>query len=179
MAAASLMNWGCYDLDYLFTLTGWQLRPRLVLAQTWSVPEQLAGNVAPGSDAETHYAAFVQCDDGIVFTFERGEYMPTRTEQAWQVSGTRGTLQLNMLAADKAQLQFDEATAEAGVTSHIVWEGSDVHDTIMCHPVTDFADAILEERPPATDLHRSLQLMRLTDAIYASVASGQAVKITD
>lgn len=172
-----LMNWGCYDLDYLFTLTGWQLRPHTVLAQAWQVPPQLADNVAPGSDAETHFAAFVQCADDILLTFERGEYMPARTELAWQISGTRGTLQLQMLSAEKPQLVFDEATAVAGVTSDVVWEGSDCNDTTMSGPVLDFADAILDNHPPATDLTRSLQLMRLTDAIYASATSGQAVTL--
>ena len=61
-----LANWGCYDLDYLLGLTGWSLRPRLVLAQTWKVPPQFEAHVAPGSDAETHFAAFVLCEGGTV-----------------------------------------------------------------------------------------------------------------
>ena len=32
-----LVNWGCYDLDYLLGLTGWRLQPRHVLAQTWQI----------------------------------------------------------------------------------------------------------------------------------------------
>ena len=179
MEAASSLNWGCYDLDYLFFLTGWQLRPQSVLARAWTVPPQLAGNIAPGSDAETHFAAFIPCADDILLTFERGEYMPARTEFAWQISGTQGTLQLHMLPEEKEQLVFDEATADAGVTSRVVWEGTDSYDTIMHASVLDFTDAILDHRPPATDLTRSLQLMRLTDAIYASAASGQAITLTE
>ena len=34
-----LVNWGCYDLDYLLGITGWQLKPQTVFAQTWTVPQ--------------------------------------------------------------------------------------------------------------------------------------------
>ncbi len=30
-----LMNWGCYDLDYILGITGWKLEPEEVLARTW------------------------------------------------------------------------------------------------------------------------------------------------
>jgi predicted dehydrogenase len=174
-----LMNWGCYDLDYLFTLLDWQLRPRTVLAQTWPVPPQLEPNVAPNSDAETHFAAAITCEDGIYMTFERGEYMPARKETAWQISGTLGTLQLQMLPSETVQLLFDEAHATTGCASRVVWEGSDAGDIILNAPVRDFADAILDGREPATNLERSLQLMRLTDAIYASAACHAPVTVTD
>ena len=36
-AGGILTNWGCYDLDYLMTITGWALRPRQALAATWGV----------------------------------------------------------------------------------------------------------------------------------------------
>jgi len=46
-----LVNWGCYDLDYLLGITGWMIEPRLALARTWGVPETFAAYAAPGSDA--------------------------------------------------------------------------------------------------------------------------------
>ena len=49
-----LVNWGCYDLDYLLGISGWRLRPQTVLAQSWRVPATFADTVAPASDAETH-----------------------------------------------------------------------------------------------------------------------------
>ena len=69
-----LMNWGCYDLDYLLGLCGWKLKPKLVLAQTWPVAPELLSHVAPGSDAETHFAAIIRCEGGEMITFERAEY---------------------------------------------------------------------------------------------------------
>ena len=42
-----LVNWGVYDMDYLLGITGWKLRPRTVLAQTWPIPPQLASYVVP------------------------------------------------------------------------------------------------------------------------------------
>ncbi|MCX7643346.1 MAG: Gfo/Idh/MocA family oxidoreductase, partial [Armatimonadetes bacterium] len=49
-----LMNWGCYDLDYLLSLFNWQLKPKWVMANMWTVPPPFEPHVAPGSDAETH-----------------------------------------------------------------------------------------------------------------------------
>ena len=37
-----LVNWGCYDLNYLLGITGWAIEPRLALARTWGVPEPSA-----------------------------------------------------------------------------------------------------------------------------------------
>ena len=47
-----LVNWGCYDLDYLLGITGWALKPETVFAQTWTIPPQLESHIAPESDAE-------------------------------------------------------------------------------------------------------------------------------
>ena len=43
--------------------------------------------------------------------------------------------------------------------------------------VEDFALAIRENRPPATGLEQALTMMQITDAIYQSAHSGQAVDV--
>jgi predicted dehydrogenase len=73
-----MMNWGCYDLDYLLGLTGWTLRPKLVLGKTWTVPPTYASFIAPGSDAETHVTAIILCVSGEVIHYERSEYASAR-----------------------------------------------------------------------------------------------------
>ena len=37
-----LVNWGCYDLDYLFGLLDFRLTPRVALARTWPIGQPFA-----------------------------------------------------------------------------------------------------------------------------------------
>lgn len=174
-----LMNWGCYDLDFLLSVTGWSLRPRLVLAQIWTIPPQLAGNAAPGSDAETHVAAQIRCDDDIAITYERGEYMAAQEESSWQIIGTRGSLCLTMGPAANKKICFDSASADQGMQSKTIWEGQE--DTLwhLVHegPVNDFAQSILGHRAPKTGLEQALVIQQISDAIYTSSAKRKAIAI--
>lgn len=172
-----LVNWGCYDLDYLLGLTGWSLKPRVVLAQVWTVPPQFESHIAPGSDAETHYIAYIRCDGGTVISIERSEYSPAADEHAWRIVGTRGSLRLQMTPTKGKKVYHDDSTTESGVTSKVIWEGDDDWQAMHAGPVQDFAAAIRENRPPRTGLEQALVLQQITDAIYASAQTGAAVTI--
>jgi UDP-N-acetyl-2-amino-2-deoxyglucuronate dehydrogenase len=178
-AGGILANWGCYDLDYLLGLTGWILKPRLVLAQTWTVPPQFQSHLPPGSDAETHAVALIRCEDGAVIALERGEYMAARSDAAWEIIGTAGSLRLNMLPAERKQLVFDEGTATDGVASRVIWEGDEDASLTRRGPVEDFAAAIRTGHPPKTTLEQALVVQQITDAIYAAAEQGKAVEIAD
>ncbi|MBH04838.1 MAG: hypothetical protein CMJ20_00805 [Phycisphaeraceae bacterium] len=52
--------------------------------------------VAAGSDAESHYTAFVQCEDDVVISIERGEFPSSQTDMAWQIMGADASLCLPM-----------------------------------------------------------------------------------
>jgi len=172
-----LMNWGCYDLDYLLGITGWSLKPQTVFAQTWTVPPQLEPHIAPGSDAETYFTALIRCEGGTILSLERGEYMPIQTEAAWQIIGTKGSLRLTMTSATPKLLFHDEATAEQGLVSQTLWEGEEDLSRIHTGPVTDFAAAIREQRLPKTTLEQALVVQQISDAIYASAQRGTAVEM--
>ena len=174
-----LMNWGCYDLDYLLSITGWTLRPRLVLGQTWTIPPQLAENAAPGSDAETHLAALIRCDGDAAITYERGEYMAVQSESSWQIIGSGGSLRLTMGPAARKMIHFDSAGAEKGMQSRVIWEGDEEPQWDLVHggPVNDFAGAILDKRAPRTGLEQALLIQGISDAIYASALKGKAVAV--
>lgn len=164
-----LMNWGCYDLDYLLGIAGWGLTPRLALAQTWTVAPHLAeGRVAPGSDAETHVAALVLFNDGVVLNYERAEFFAGATEEGWQIVGTKGSLRLRMVALENAEILHDESTGEGGVKSTTLWKGNLDMATIHAGPLTDFVAAIREGRRPRTSLKEALIVQKITDAIYRS-----------
>jgi len=172
-----LVNWGCYDMDYLLGITGWSLKPLKAFAQTWTIPPQFESHIAPGSDAETYYTAMVLCEGGTIFQIERGEYMPAQTEDAWQIVGTKGTLRLTMITTNPKKVIHDDTSTEKGVITKVLWEGNE--DAAMVHagPVTDFAQAIRENRQPKTSLENAFVVQAITDAIYASAKKGTAMDV--
>ena len=172
-----LVNWGCYDLDYLLGITGWTLKPRLVLAQTWPLPPRFESHADPDSDAESHFAALIQCEGGTVISFERGEYMAAQTEEAWRIVGSHGSLRLTMVAKPEKAIVHDYADEERGVLSETIWQGDEGGEAIGRGLLEDFAAAIREGRQPMTSLENALVMQQITDAIYASAEQGAAVEI--
>jgi predicted dehydrogenase len=174
-----LMNWGCYDLDYLLGLTGWQLKPRLVLGRTWTVPPAYESYVAPNSDAETHVTALITCEGGEVISYERSEYTAARPEGMWQITGTRGSLHLTLVGGKGTIITIDKATPDHGTVSEQLFPAEDEGWDGMLPQLEDFARAIREKRQPHTGLEEALLVQKITDAIYASSRRGAAVRIKD
>lgn len=172
-----LMNWGCYDLDYLFALFDWQLRPKLVLANMWTVPPPFEPHVAPGSDAETHVTAFLLCDDGLTISYERGEYMPTAPEDGWEIIGEKGSLRFRMIPEKGKTITFYEANTDLGVVPKVVWQGDETWDMVHEGVVNDFIQAVIQNRQPATTLEQALIVQQVTDAIYTSAVKREPIPI--
>jgi predicted dehydrogenase len=170
-----LMNWGCYDLDYLLGLTGWALKPELVLGKTWTVPPTYASYIAPGSDAETHVTAMIVCDGGTVIHYERAEYAAARAESMWQITGSRASLHLHLTDTKNFVVTVDRATPDRGTVSETLFSPVQDQESGMRQQLDNFARAIREGRRPQTGLEEALLVQRISDAIYASSASGQAV----
>ena len=170
-----LMNWGCYDLDYLLGITGWSLRPTRVLARTWTVPEAYESFVAPASDAETHVSALILCEGGTTIQYERGEYAAARPEALWQLTGSKQSLHVHLTDTSGFTVTVDRADPERGTISEPLFAPiADPMDGMRAQ-LDDFALAIREGRRPHTGLEEALLVQRITDAIYASSASGEAV----
>jgi predicted dehydrogenase len=172
-----MANWGCYDLDYLLGICGWNLEPRVCFAQTWQVPPRSRPNVPEGSDAETHAVALVLCEGGTVISFERGEYMPHPGMGAWEIVGADGSLTLHMLYKDDKVLRHDDATTAGGVVSKDIWRGTETWAEMQGFEMTDFVEAIVTGREPKTTLEKSHVVQCITDAIYKSAGSGGAVEV--
>lgn len=172
-----LVNWGCYDLDYLLGITGWQLKPQTVFAQTWTVPQVFESHIAPGSDAETHYTALIRCEDDIVLSVERGEFMTMHSHAEWEVIGTKGSLKLNMQDGKPESVIHNRTTIEGGVESVTLSETDEISEVQHSTPLSDFAAAIRENRQPSTSLEKALLIQKITDAIYTSAGTGIAVEI--
>ncbi len=171
-----LVNWGSYDFDFVFTLTGWNLRPKSVFAQTWTMPEILQAHQAPGSDAETHVAAQVACADGVVFRYERAERFTGENSECWQFVGDRGSIRLDM-TRPMNPVYFNEVDPEKGVITKELFHDPESREDGHLVPVKDFIESIREGRRPATDLERSLLIARLTDGIFASAESGGLITL--
>jgi UDP-N-acetyl-2-amino-2-deoxyglucuronate dehydrogenase len=172
-----MSNWGCYDLDYLLGITGWTLRPRTVLGQTWTVPPKFNAMAAPNSDAETHLVAHVRCEGGTVIQFERGEMVAARLERAWKIVGTEGSLELQMRPDKEKSVVYNKASSDEGVVTEVIWKGEDEWGDTRDGLVDDFAAAVREGRSPRTSLENALVVQQITDAIYASAETGEAVGI--
>jgi predicted dehydrogenase len=172
------VNWGCYDLDYVLGLLDFKLTPQFALARTWQVGAPFKKYAAPGSDAETHLAALVTFAQGSALNYERAEFSTMPRETLWQICGENGTLTLQMLKAQRANVLLTEPDPEKGTRSRVVWEGDESvltseHDGVAA----DFADAIQHRRAPMTSLRDALLFARIADAIYASADSGKPVAV--
>ncbi len=170
------VNWGCYDLDYLFGLLDFKLTPQFALARTWQAGAPYASYTAPGSDGETHIAALVTFAEGCVLTYERAEFSTLPPDNRWQITGERGTLTLQMLKAKSANIVLTEPDAEKGTRTRVIWEGDESELTTEHDGVAaDFVEAILQKRKPQTSLQNALLFARVADAVYASSATGKPV----
>jgi predicted dehydrogenase len=172
-----LVNWSCYDLDYVMRITGWLLQPKAVLARWWPVAKKMKAYVARGSDADAHYTALILCKDDIVLSMERAEFSSASVDQAWEVIGTEGTLHLPMRPApgQPVAVILDRFIPGKGIVSKTLWkEGQGrMKDNVL----SDFARAIQKRGEPRTNLERALVMQKITDAIYRSAASGASVSV--
>ena len=158
-------------------ITGWRLQPKTVLARTWPVARAFESHVAPGSDAETHFASLILCEGGPTISYERGEYVAAPKQEAWHIVGTLGSLRCQMTTAEDKQIVHEDAASKNDVTARVVWEGQEDADVVHAGPIQDFARAIVDGTEPQTSLANSLVIQKVTDAVYASAERGVAVEV--
>lgn len=171
-----LFNWGCYDLDFLFSIVGWNLEPTGLLAQTWQHAEEVVHHAAPQSDAETHIAAMVRFSNNSVLHYERAEMTSAQTQESWQIVGSKATLRLHLYKA-KTEVFIDELDPVEGVKTRTLFHNPDNDEFLHGTPSIDFVDAILNKREPKTGLKESLMLAKMMDAMYESARSGKPIEL--
>ncbi|MGB9677396.1 MAG: Gfo/Idh/MocA family protein [Candidatus Ratteibacteria bacterium] len=174
-----LVNWGVYDLDYLLGITNWKLKPKLIIGKTWEIPSQFSHYVAPGSDAEEHFAALILFENGTIMFFERGECVPSQTEEKWEITGEKGTLHLKMTVGENKKIIYDDGSDPfKRVVSNIIWEGNENWEMIFERQLINFAKAIRGEEDIKTDLQKALIIQKITDGIYLSSEKKISVEIS-
>ena len=129
-----LLNWGCYDLDFLFSILDWKLEPKSLLARTWRHADEIVHHVAPQSDAETHVAAMVQFSNDTVLHYERAEMASTQTQESWQIIGSKASLRLHLYKA-KAEVFMDEIDPVEGVQTRTLYHNPDSTEPFPCKSV--------------------------------------------
>jgi UDP-N-acetyl-2-amino-2-deoxyglucuronate dehydrogenase len=170
------VNWGCYDLDYLFGLLDFKLTPTVALARSWRVGPAFLGYAAPGSDAETHIAALVIFAEGCALTYERAEFSTLPKEHCWQITGERGTLTLVMTKATAANVVLTSPDASQGTVTRVLWEGDEASQSLEHDGVIlDFVTAIEQQGRPRTTLEEAWLVTRVTDAIYSSAQNNVGI----
>lgn len=177
-AGGILTNWSSYDLDYVLGICGWSFRPRTVLAQVWRCADPFRHAVAPESDADAHFTALAIGEDGTALSIERAEFAAHEQHELWEIVGSHGTLHLNMLASGEHELVYDDGSdPEEGIVRRTLWQGNEPSAEGTPRVIDDFARAIREGRQPMTSLEHSLILAQITDAIYESARTGDALRI--
>ena len=171
------MNWGVYDLDFLFSILDWQIEPAAVFAQTFTMPPGLEAHQAPGSDAETHAILTARFADGSILTYERAERATVAGEHSWQIIGDRGGIRINMLDP-RSTVFWDRVDPAVGLLSESCFAKPDSTANQHTVPIADFVEAIRENRQPRTSLERSLVLQSLIDAAYESARSGTSIQFS-
>ena len=172
-----LMNWGCYDVDYLLGMWPKPLVPRTVSARMWGLGPDYQDFVVPDSDGETHVVAWIECEGGFQISYERGEYHPGPRRTETRVFGDRGSLDLTMVPSrDRADILW-RSDAAAGRVS----------ETVQCHPdraadlhggvMADFCRAVRAGCEPAAGLDFSFRVQATLDAMYRSAREGCSVEV--
>jgi len=172
-----LVNWGSYDFDFIFGVTGWTLKPLSVSGHTWLTPGQFASRIAPDSDGESHVTALIRLNDDIMLSYERGEQFQGKTDQNWEIIGEKGVLHLWMGGGNPVRITHDDTTSQDGVISKVIWEEDDSMQDVHTRLLSDFVDAILERKQPYTSLRNALTISKLTDSIYESSQTRKTVEI--
>lgn len=173
-----LVNWGTYDLDFLFSLLDFELRPAHVLARTWRVPPPYAAYAAAGSDAETHVTALVTFTNGSVLDYERAEFAAIPPEQRWEIVGDNGTLSLQLVTRKDLRVVWWRA-GESGTREQILWEGDESALDATQLVDANFIAAIRGDATPFTDLRKARLMQQVFSGIYRSAEAGTPISSCD
>jgi predicted dehydrogenase len=111
--------------------------------------------------------ASIMFENGEMLQYERASFVTAKNEETWQIIGTKGSLDLDLLPRNQKKITFHKASPEGSI-AEVIWEGQETWDQILGGPIVDFAQAILEGRSPKTGLKESLMIQQIIDGIYQS-----------
>ena len=112
-----------------------------------------------------------------MLSVERGEFMTMHTHEGWEIIGTEGSLKLTMGDGKPENVTYNRTTTQDGVASTSLSELGEAPESQHGNPLADFAAGIRENWQPLTSLENALVVQKITDAIYASAETGNAVEV--
>ena len=81
-------------------------------------------------------------------------------------------------AGEGDPVEIYEGDRANGTTPQTLWTGSESYMDIHRSLLEDFATAVRTGRPPKTTLAQALVVQQITDALYRSAETGEAVEIS-
>lgn len=138
-------------------------------------------------DVERHtddYVSFlVGCANGITIQMDTSSVIPTWSDRAWdlglRILGSNGTIESESVSLPGGQRR----SGTRRLLGSIYTEGEFIDEYVEHEPgdfdaeVADFAAAIRGTQPPDVSPRDALVFMKLLDAIYESVETGEKVRI--
>ena len=159
------LDWGVYDLDWLQFVLGSAFDPVAVTAQLDRTGYADAG-------LETGYGATIVCRNGLTISLERRPEQGPRFQRA-EIRGTAAGLDLPFMPGTDASAFTRFVQAGSEVVRENLAEVMCGWSPILEFPVFDLANAIIEERPPASPLSAQRLIHRTIAAIYDSATTGR------
>ena len=161
-----LMDWGVYDLDWMFHVFGAQFRPRQILATT----RDFCG------DVESAFAVTMLCDDDLRIDWQRRnlEIGPSK-KSSIEIRGSAGGIDCSMIPSDVPAMLY--TMSGDTLESKKIADASPDWSPCLALPVQDLADAILQDREPLSTPARQVLMHQIFDAAYRSAETGQAIKL--
>lgn len=173
-------DWGPYDLDWLSFVLGDLFRPRVVFGTMNDYFPLTAERIPPCLDVDGRLAAEIICDNGLTLHWERraAEHGPDRHNVEFR--GRKAGLDLCFLPmGQKQQLHRYAYEGAADLAETKLPDAPPTWDDTLVFSIRDLSDAILRKRAPSNTLEHNLRIHGLLDALLASAATQQAVKVRE
>lgn len=162
-------DFGVYELDWLRGMLGRAFDPV-------SVHAVLDYTGREGTEIESGYQVRIRCESGLTVEVRRVPEIGPRC-QTIELRGAEGGIDAPfapnavLLAVRQYKLDADGSVRESGVPdSEPSWS------TILPGPFIDFARAIAEDRPVASNAQSQITVLQLLDAIYESAKRGDVAR---
>lgn len=167
-----LMDWGGYDLDWLFFLLGARFDPVAVMGEL-----DFTGD--DGSGLETGYGGQILCRDGLTVTIERRAEQGPRFQRA-EIRGVAGGLDLPFMPGEAApaalrRYHYNESgtlTDEPASAPMCEW------GPILAYPVVDFVAALQRDGVVASPFAQQARIHAVLEAWYESAKHGRSVTVS-
>lgn len=168
-----LLDWGVYDLAAIFTVLGYP-QVKFVTGFTYSGMDE-SKSTYPTFDVEEHGGAMIQTADGVCIHWEHAWASHMNEESGLLVFGSRAGMAFPPVQWDRPRsIELIKRSNKETYVEKITTREEDQYP----NPVSDFIDALVNNRLPAMPAERALAALRVIFAVYESQATGAPVNLS-